>query len=178
MGSWWALLGSFLCHLGGGCYECLKIPNTGIATGSCQLETASSLALCMLSWLNDYCWWVNWGFKCNCSHTALQTDSLFIFNEALCLFFSVQRLLARFLIIYIKCGRRFVHRQVMQKTFGLGLQTHPLGFESDSLQFRDNSVSESMNFSGRISFIPSWDTVIPNSKKTLAGFSFFTKIFF
>lgn len=70
---------------------------------------------------NDNCWWVHWDFKSNCSHRALQTGSLFIFNEALCLFFSVPRLLARFLIICIKCGRRFVHRLVTQKTFGLGL---------------------------------------------------------
>lgn len=64
--------------------------------------------------------------------TQLSRLVLLIFNEALCLFFSVPRLLARFLIIYIKYGKRFVHRQVMQKTFGLGLQTHPLGFDSDS----------------------------------------------
>lgn len=63
--------------------------------------------------------------------TQLSRLVLFSFLMKHCLFFSIPRLLARFLIIYIKCGRRFVHRQVMQKTFGLGLQTHPLGFDSD-----------------------------------------------
>lgn len=101
--------------------------------------------------LNDNYWWVNEDFKHNCSHRGLQTGSLFIFNEALCLFFSVPRLLARFLIIYIKCGRRFVQRQVMQKIFGLGLQTHPLGVTVTLiLQFRDNGLSKSDFFSDRM----------------------------
>lgn len=131
--------------------------------------------------LTQWCFlWVNWDFKCNCSHTALQNHSLFIFNEVLCLFFSVPRLLARFLIIYIKCGRRFVHRQVMQKTFGLCLQTHPLGFDSNpqiKLQFRDNSQSENVNCS-TISFVQTWNTVALNNKKTLAGVRLFIRNFF
>lgn len=97
-----------------------------------QLPGLLALALCAGSALDGNCWWVNWDFNCNCSHTALQTASLFIFNEALCLFFPVPRLLPRVLITYIKCGRRFVHRQVMPKPFGLGLHTQPLGFDSDS----------------------------------------------
>lgn len=125
--------------------------------------------------------WVNWDVKCNCSHTTLQTHSLFIFNEVLCLFFSVPRLLARFLIIYIKCGRRFVHRQVMQKTFGLRLQTHPLGFDSNfqiKLQFRDNSQSENVNCCSMISFVRTWNTVDLSNKKTLAGVRFFIRNLF
>lgn len=97
-----------------------------------QLPRLLALAVCAGSALGGNCWWVNGEFNCNCSHTALQTASLFVFNEPLCLFFPVPRLLERVLIICIKCGRRFVHRQVMPKPCGLGLHTQSLGFNGDS----------------------------------------------